>query len=104
MMHPSLEQYLILSAALFATGVFGVLARRNAVGVLIGVELILNSANINFMAFWRFISPHTMEGQAFIVIIITAAAAEAAVGLALIMAIYRQFGTVDVDEIHTLKG
>ena len=103
-MHPSLEQYLILSAALFATGVFGVLARRNAVGVLIGVELILNSANINFMAFWRFISPHTMEGKAFIVIIITAAAAEAAVGLALIMAIYRQFGTVDVDEIHTLKG
>ncbi len=103
-MGATLEQYLILSAALFATGVFGVLARRNAVGVLIGIELILNSANINFMAFWRYISPYSMEGQAFIVIVITAAAAEAAVGLALILAIYRQFGTVDVDDIQTLRG
>jgi NADH-quinone oxidoreductase subunit K len=100
----TLQQFLLLSAALFATGVFGILTRRNAVGVLIGVELMLNAANINFMAFWRYVGPSTMEGQAFIVIVITAAAAEAAIGLALILALYRQFRTVDVDEIHDLRG
>jgi len=100
----TLEHFLLLSAALFAVGVFGILTRRNAIGVLIGVELILNAANINFMAFWHYVAPNTMEGQVFIVIVITAAAAEAAVGLALVLALYRQFGTIDVDEIHDLKG
>ena len=101
----TLEHFLLLSAALFAVGVFGILTRRNAIGILIGVELILNAANINFMAFWRYLAPPgSMEGQVFIVIVITAAAAEAAVGLALVLALYRQFGTIDVDEIHNLKG
>ena len=99
-----LSWYLTLSAALFAIGLFGALARRNAVGVLVGVELILNAANINFIAFWRYGNPLEMTGQLFAIFVITVAAAEAAVGLALIIAIYRLRGTVNLEEVDLLKG
>jgi NADH-quinone oxidoreductase subunit K len=99
-----LHHYLIVAALLFAVGAFGVLARRNAVAVLMGVELMLNAANINFVAFWRYIDPARLEGQVFVLIVITVAAAEAAVGLALVLNIYRTFGTVEVDRVNTLKG
>jgi NADH-quinone oxidoreductase subunit K len=100
----ALQQYLLVSAALFSLGVYGVLARRNAIGILMGVELMLNAANVNFLAFWRYIAPVRFEGQVFVLIVITAAAAEVAVGLALILAIHRHFRTIDVDEIHTMRG
>jgi len=99
-----LQAYLTLSAALFAIGLLGVLIRRNAIAVLLGVELMLNAANINFVAFWRYVSPARLEGQIFVLIVITVAAAEAAVGLALVLNIYRTFGTVEVDRVNTLKG
>ncbi len=99
-----LSWYLTLSAALFGIGLFGALARRNAVGVLIGVELILNAANINFIAFWRYGNPMEMTGQIFAIFVITVAAAEAAVGLALIIAIYRLRGTVNLEEVDLLQG
>jgi len=99
-----LEHYLIVAALLFAIGAYGALARRNAVAVLMGVELMLNAANINFVAFWRYIEPARLEGQIFVLIIITVAAAEAAVGLALVLNIYRTFGTAEIDRVNTLKG
>jgi NADH:ubiquinone oxidoreductase subunit K len=89
-----LSWYLVFSAALFAIGLFGVLARKNAVAILIGIELMLNSANINLVAFWRYITPDGISGQAFAVIVFAVAAAEVAVGLALIISIYRRRGTM----------
>jgi NADH-quinone oxidoreductase subunit K len=99
-----LAAYLILAAALFCIGAFGALARRNAVAVLMGVELMLNAVNINLIAFWRYTDVGQMTGQLFAVFVITVAAAEAAVGLALFIAIYRQRKTVNVEEIDTMKG
>ncbi|MGQ9489856.1 MAG: NADH-quinone oxidoreductase subunit NuoK [Anaerolineae bacterium] len=101
-----LTWYLIVAALLFCIGMFGVLARRNAVAVLMGVELMLNAVNINLVAFWRYSYSHLLEmtGQLFAIFVITVAAAEAAVGLALIIAIYRQRTTVNVGEIDTMKG
>jgi NADH-quinone oxidoreductase subunit K len=95
---------LILAAALFCIGVFGALARKNAVAVLMGVELMLNAVNINLVAFWRYTALGQLTGQLFAVFVITIAAAEAAVGLALFIAIYRQRNTVNVEEIDTMKG
>ncbi|HUT74942.1 MAG TPA: NADH-quinone oxidoreductase subunit NuoK [Armatimonadota bacterium] len=102
--HVQLSHYLVVAALLFAIGAFGALTRRNAVAVLMGVELMLNAANLNFVAFWRYVDPTRLEGQIFVLIIITVAAAEAAVGLALVLNIYRNFGTVEVDRVNTLKG
>jgi NADH-quinone oxidoreductase subunit K len=102
--HVQLSHYLVVAALLFAIGAFGALTRRNAVAVLMGVELMLNAANLNFVAFWRYVDPARLEGQVFVLIIITVAAAEAAVGLALVLNIYRNFGTVEVDRVNTLKG
>src|SRR5438132_9311321 len=99
-----LSQYLVVSGLLFALGTYGVLARRNAIAVLMGVELMLNAANLNFLAFWRYLAPKTMEPQIFVLVGITVAAAEAAVGLAVILNVYRDFGTINVEEISTLKG
>ncbi len=95
--------YLILSAALFCIGLFGVLARKNAVAILIGIELMLNSVNVNLVAFWRYITPQAITGQAFAVLVFAVAAAEVAVGLALIISIYRRRNTVAADEIDMLK-
>ncbi len=104
-----LTWYLLVAAALFCIGAFGALARRNAVAVLMGIELMLNAVNINLVAFWRYVSAGAsaaanMTGQLFAIFVITVAAAEAAVGLALIIAIYRQRSTVVVEDIDTMKG
>jgi len=99
-----LTWYLLLAAALFCIGIFGVLARRNAVAVLMGVELMLNAVNINLIAFWRYTGLNQLVGQAFAVFVITVAAAEAAVGVALFISIYRQRNTVDVEALDEMKG
>lgn len=99
-----LQWYLAVSAGLFCIGLYGVLSRRNAVGVLMGVELILNAANINLVAFGRYVAPQSVSGQVFAIFIITLAAAEVAVGLALIIAIYRSRATIAVDEINLMRG
>jgi NADH:ubiquinone oxidoreductase subunit K len=98
-----LSWYLILAAALFCIGLYGVLARRNAIAILLGVELMLNSVNINLVAFWRYLDPAQMTGQAFAVIVFAVAAAEVAVGLALIISVYRRRKTVVADEIDLMK-
>ena len=96
---------LLLSALLFAIGLAGALARRNAIIVLIGIELMLNAANLNFIAFWRYGSnPEALTGVIFVIFSIAIAAAEAAVGLALIISIYRHYRTIDLDRIDSLKG
>jgi NADH-quinone oxidoreductase subunit K len=101
-MHVSLTHYIILSALLFSLGLFGVITRKNAILVLMGIELILNAANINFIAFSRY-GGLNLDGQAVAVFIIILAAAEAAVALAIVLNIYKRFHNVNVDEINTLK-
>ena len=100
-----LQNYLILSALLFSIGLAGALTRRNAILVLIGIELMLNAANLNFITFWRF-SPHPEEinGVLFVIFSIGIAAAEAAVGLALIISIYRHYKTTNLDQVDSMKG
>ena len=99
----ALEHYLVLSALLFCIGALGLLTRRNAVGILMSIELMFNSANINFMAFSKFITPEALTGQIFSVFVITIAAAEAAVGLAIVVLVYRNFDVVNVDKINFMK-
>ncbi len=99
-----LSWYLILAAALFSVGLFGVLARKNVIGILMGIELMLNAVNINLIAFWRYITTSTMNGLVFAIIVIAAAAAEVAVGLAIIIAVYRGRSTVVADEVNEMKG
>src|SRR5213075_248158 len=100
-----LQAYLLISAALFAIGLAGALIRRNAIMVLIGIELMLNAANLNFIAFWRFgKNPEAMTGIVFVIFSIAVAAAEAAVGLALIIAIYRHQKTTNIDRFDSMKG
>jgi NADH-quinone oxidoreductase subunit K len=100
-----LSGYLLVSALLFCIGLAGALTRRNAIMVLIGIELMLNAANLNFIAFWRFSEhPETHTGLIFALFSIAVAAAEAAVGLALIITIYRHFKTANVDKVEDLKG
>jgi len=98
-----LSWFLILSAALFCIGLFGVLTRKNAIAILLGVELMLNAVNINLVAFWRYLDPSKMAGQAFAVIVFAVAAAEVAVGLALIISVYRKRSTIVADEIDLMK-
>ena len=97
-----LQTYLIIGAILFCLGLYGVITRRNAIAILMGVELILNSANINFVAFARF-GGMNMSGQIFALFVIIMAAAEAAVALAIIINIYNLFHSVNVDEPSELK-
>ncbi len=98
-----LSWYLILAAALFSIGLFGVLSRKNAIAILLGIELMLNAVNINLVAFWRYLDPPNMAGQVFAVIVFAVAAAEVAVGLALIISVYRRRKTVIADEIDLMK-
>jgi NADH-quinone oxidoreductase subunit K len=98
-----LSHYLIISAALFSLGIMAVMTRKNAVNVLMGVELILNSANINLVAFSRY-SWMNLDGQLFAVFIIVIAAAEAAVALAIVMSMYRLIQSVSLDKADTLRG
>ncbi len=98
-----LSWWLTVSAILFALGVYGALSRRNAIGILMGIELILNAVNVNLVAFWRYISPVQVDGQIFAMIVIAIAAAEAAVGLAIVIAVYRRQKTADVEDLDLLK-
>ena len=96
-----LEHYLVLSGVLFSIGLFGALAKRNAIVVLMCIELMLNAVNVAMVGFSRFWD--VLTGQVFAIFIMTVAAAEAAVGLAIIIAIYRSFKTVDVGEVDLMK-
>lgn len=100
-----LAGYLLVAALMFAIGLAGALVRRNAILVLIGIELMLNAANLNFIAFWRY-GPHpeTLTGMMFAIFSIAVAAAEAAVGLGLVIAIYRHTHTTEIDKINRMKG
>jgi NADH:ubiquinone oxidoreductase subunit K len=99
-----LSWYLIVAAALFCTGLYGALSRRNAIAVLMGVELILNAVNINLVAFNRYMAPQEVAGQVFAIFVLAVAAAEAAVGLALIIAIYRTRDTINLEDADIMKG
>jgi NADH-quinone oxidoreductase subunit K len=98
-----LSWYLIVAALLFCIGLYGMLARRNAVAILMAVELMLNAVNINLVAFWRYLDPQESTGQVWAILVITVAAAEAAVGLALIISVYRSRDSVVAEELDTLK-
>jgi NADH-quinone oxidoreductase subunit K len=102
-MNIPLSWYLILAASLFCVGLFGVLSRKNAIAILLGIELMLNAVNINLVAFWRYLDPIQMAGQVFAVIVFAVAAAEVAVGLALIISVYRRRNTVVADDIDLMK-
>jgi NADH:ubiquinone oxidoreductase subunit K len=99
----ALYAYLMVAAALFSIGVYGVLARRNAIAILMGVELMLNAVNLNLVAFWRYQNPGDIAGQVFSAFVFVVAAAEASVGLALIIAIYRNRRTVQAEDLSLLK-
>jgi NADH-quinone oxidoreductase subunit K len=98
-----LGHYLVISAALFSLGIMAVFTRKNAVNVLMGVELILNSANLNLVAFSRY-SAGNLDGQIFAIFVIVVAAAEAAVALAIVLSMYRIIKSVNLDRADTLKG
>ena len=97
-----LVHFLTVSAFLFSLGLFAVMKRRNAVGILMGVELMLNASNINFVAFSRYVA-HSIDGQIMAAFVIVLAAAEAAVALAIVLAMYRNFGTANADTANSLK-
>ncbi|MDZ4770433.1 MAG: NADH-quinone oxidoreductase subunit NuoK [Chloroflexota bacterium] len=99
-----LWMYLLVAAAMFCIGVYGVLSRRNAVAILMSVELMLSAVNINLIAFWRYTAPSDMAGQVFTSFVFVIAAAEAAVGLAIIISIYRSRRSVAVEDVNLLKG
>jgi NADH-quinone oxidoreductase subunit K len=104
-MTPTLTLLLIVSAALFSVGLLAALSRRHAIFILIGIELMLAAANLNFVAFWRFASePQQPTGVMVAIFSIAIAAAEAAVGLALVIAVYRHYRTTNVDQLDQLKG
>ena len=98
-----LEHYLMLSAILFSIGLYGALAKRNAIAILLSIEIMLNAVNIAMVAFSRFITPLLLTGQVFVIFIMVVSAAEAAVGLAIIIAIYRGRGTIDATKIDLMK-
>lgn len=102
-MEVSLAHYLALAAILFGIGLFGVLTRRNAIGILMSIELMFNAVNINLVAFNRYITPSDFTGQIFSIFVIVVAAAEATVGLAIVMLIYRNFRDIFVDNINLMK-
>lgn len=98
-----LSWYLTFAAILFCVGLYGVLVRKNAIAILMGIELMLNSVNINLIAFWRYRAPDAVAGQAFAIIVFAVAAAEVAVGLALIISIYRRRNSVVAEDMNMLK-
>jgi len=104
-MTPTLQFFLIISATLFSIGLIAALSRRHAIFILIGIEMMLAAANLNFIAFWRFApNPQQPTGVMIAIFSIAIAAAESAVGLALVIAIYRHFRTTNVDQLNQLKG
>lgn len=102
-MEIQLQYFLILAAALFCIGIYGLITSRNAVRVLMSIELLLNAVNLNLMGFSNFLDAGEIKGQVFTVFVITIAAAEAAVGLAIILAIYRNRDTIDMERFNLLK-
>jgi len=100
----SLHHFLMLSAILFGIGIYGVLSRRNVLGILMSIELMFNAANINFVAFNHFLHPNQVWGQGFAIFVMTLAAAEAVVGLSLVLVIYRNVKTVYVEKLNILHG
>ena len=104
-MTPTLQFFLIVSAALFCIGLLAALSRRHAIFILIGIEMMLAAANINFIAFWRFAPPSANPiGVMVVIFSIAIAAAEAAVGLAMVIAVYRHFRTTNVEQLDKLNG
>ena len=99
-----INQFLLLGAVLFCIGVYGVIVRKNAVLVLMSIELILNAVNINLIAFWRYFTPDQSVGLVWATFVLTVAAAEAAVGLALVISVYRSRDSVIAEELDTLKN
>lgn len=102
-MELQLQYFLILAAALFCIGIYGLITSRNAVRVLMSIELLLNAVNLNLMGFSNYLDPGEIKGQIFAIFVITIAAAEAAVGLAIILAIYRNRDTIDMEKFNLLK-
>lgn len=100
----TLTHYLFVSGGLFVIGLFGALTRRNVIGILMSVELMFNAANINLVAFNRYLHPDKVIGQAFTIFTITVAAAEIVVGLALVLSIYRKISTVYAEDYNLLRG
>ena len=100
----SLETITLFSLLLFCIGLYGVLARRNLIGILIGIELMLNAASLNALAFNRFVSPDPAVGQILVLFVIGLAAAEAAIALSIIVAVYRERSNIDVDSLKDLRG
>lgn len=98
-----LSHYLFVAVVMFCAGLFTVLTRRNAIGVLMGVELILNAANINYVAFSRF-GGASLDGTVFSIFVIMLAAAEATIGLAIVLGIYRTFHSIDLEVVDTMRG
>jgi len=98
-----LSWWLSVATALFCIGLYGILSRKNAIGILMGLELMLNAVNINLVAFERYITPKAISGQVFAVFVIAIAAAEAAVALAIIIAVYRRRLTVNVEELDSMR-
>jgi NADH:ubiquinone oxidoreductase subunit K len=98
-----LQFFLVLATVMFFVGIYGFLTRRNLITILMSVELILNSVNINFLAFNRYLFPHKLEGLFFSLFVIAVAASEAAVAIAIIINIYRRFTTINVEDVHEMK-
>jgi len=98
-----LQLFIILATIMFFVGIYGFLTRRNLITILMSVELILNSVNINFLAFNRYLYPHKIEGLFFSLFVIAVAASEAAVAIAIIINIYRRFTTINVEDVHEMK-
>lgn len=103
-LYNNLNTYLIIGALLFAMGVYGLVSRRTLIGMLIASELILAGASVNFMAFNRFTAPDPIVGQVFTLFIMAIAAAEAAIGLSIVVAIYRNYKSIDTEDLVELKG
>lgn len=103
-LYNSLTTYLLIGGLLFGMGVYGLITRRTLIGMLIAAEMILVGASLNFMAFNRFTSPDPVTGQVFALFIMAIAAAEAAIGLSIVIGIYRHFKTIDAEDIDKLKG
>lgn len=96
--------WVMFSAILFGIGLYGLFTRRNAVAVLMSIELLLNAANINFVVFWRYMWSDTIEGMIFVLVTVMIAAAEAAIGLAIVLAVFRMFQSIQLDEIREMRG
>jgi NADH-quinone oxidoreductase subunit K len=103
-LHNSLESYLVVAALLFGLGIYGLLNRRTLIGLLISSELLLSGASLNFMAFSRFLAPDPTTGQIFTLFIMGIAAAEAAIALSIIIAVYRNYQSIDTEDVAELQG